>query len=66
MGVYLGKIPVGVMLPTGKGFLKFCNVEQLITGNTCELIITEGDSTSDYVIGWTEDNRDISLYIVEK
>lgn len=66
MGVYLGKIPIGVVLSTGIGYLEFCDVEQIITGNTCELIITKGDSTSDYVIGWTEDNRDLSLYIIEK
>jgi hypothetical protein len=66
MGVYLGKIPIGVVVSASKGYLKFCNVEQIITGDLCEIRITEGDSTSDYVIGWTEDNRDLSLYIVEK
>jgi len=68
MGVYLGKIPVGVVITEkqSSGYLRFCNIEQIIKGDACELIITESDVATDYVIGWTEDDTYISLYICER
>ena len=65
MGVYLGKIPIGVIVNTGKGSPLYCDIEQIINGNSCELIITEGDENSKYLIVSVE-NDYLSIYLNEK
>lgn len=65
MGVYLGKIPIGVIVNTGKGAPLYCDIEQIINGNSCELIITEGDENSKYLIVSVE-NDYLSIYLNEK
>ena len=66
MGVYLGKIPVGVIVNLGKGSVIYCDVEQIIDGNSCELIITEGDVNSKYVLSYNDDLEYLSIYLNEK
>lgn len=67
MGVYLGKIPVGVIVASGNGNFIPCNVEQIIKDEFyCEIHITEGTSDSKYRLGWVVDGEHQSLYIVEK
>lgn len=66
MGVYLGKIPVGIILNTGKGSILYCDIEQIINGNSCELLITEGDVNSKYVLSYDDDLEYLSIYINEK
>lgn len=68
MGVYLGKIPVGIIIKAKQsaGYLRFCNIKQIINRDACELIITESDVATDYVIGWTEDGEYVSLYVCER
>lgn len=66
MAVYLGDVPVGVILSAGLGNFKYCNVEQIIIGNMCELIITESDTPTNYLVGALEHVEELSLYILEK
>lgn len=66
MGIYLGNASIGAILPTGLGYLKYCTVEQIISGNTCELVITESATPTEYVIGYLVRNDEISLYILKK
>lgn len=66
MGVYLGKIPVGIIVGTRKGFPLYCNIEQIINGNLCELIITDGDENSEYILSFLEDREYLAIYLNEK